>query len=945
MPDKSEAELRDMGKQVRARIKQIVTGAPAGSVPIPPSDFIAEVGSRIPQSIDDMMLALAGDANVAKLVKKNPQAAEAIYARVVEKAAKPDLEPTELAWLAQAAMQPDMTMNPTIVRLGEKGYINVGELKNGSWHITLTPKGNEMLGVATPESIIGKTVNIVPDDYIVPPEIAKDVHARTLRDGGASVNIKGEDGTALAKAGKGGRYFVGAYPERAKVNIPFEQFNEDTVSQFIKDNQDILQKSNHYVGTEVVTDPVTGKRIVNLDLSYAAGTERDAMFLGVAKKQARIWDAVDARSIDVTRPSVIPDTINIDEILADLPPAQKVFDSTVDEYMSQVRDLADELVEKAKNPPLNEQQEQLVKEYTNKIAQWLENDKDYQGMAKKARQVAGERTNLEYNKAFINYDDVSTFDYVMQRVMPFWMYESRRWPRLARLAARRPILGAYFARAATDSDFGHVPGPFGMEFNPMKGHLATTTRGMLRSNYPGTYGGVMGMAEQGVDWMSRGGFYFMPPVSALFDIGRGEPASAIPPPIQLALHSLIASGAPIPDQLRDFAFTDRYLNYMADLWIADKLQKKPDEVRRLAAAGDNAAIAELHAAQRGAVLHAIATVQSTVLRYRPQSRTDWQTDLGTAYEEILGVPKDLQKELRTLGVGIEEIVPISGAQERALRAAVPNYDLQRNATASLQPAKVRKYNTAASAFWQDLDTVRTENRQERQLVSDRWQQGYISGPEALDQIKNAKMKRAYAFDLLHERPEYKDIPVTLKERQDYAAEHGRPPRMVSPVDEALEAYYAISPEEYTDTTTGATDWNGYFAARDAILQEFPDALRPTIETELHRDETFFEQQLRVAAPYIRQWNSVRATRLQELTGGDPVKLGVYQAYQQALNASVMTQSRIDQHRYLQQARSLAAHNGFLTRLEAYVRRDHALLRRRDPMVEQVYKQFIATPRL
>ena len=187
---------------------------------------------------------------------------------------------------------------------------------------------------------------------------------------------------------------------------------------------------------------------------------------------------------------------DIDSLTADLPPIVRELDTVIETQLATVQDMADDMVRLWDNPPLRTDQEASVGAYLDRIGDYVEKRPAMNSQIKVARKTGMGRAVEEYNRWFINYDNRSTFDFVMQRFMPFWMYESRRWPRLASFAAKRPVLGKQLAMVGGDWDYGYSPLPFGNQFNPMKGTAAGSVRRTLARDFPELHSGYRGRVEQ-----------------------------------------------------------------------------------------------------------------------------------------------------------------------------------------------------------------------------------------------------------------------------------------------------------------------------------------------------------------------------------------------------------------------------------------------------------------
>jgi hypothetical protein len=622
--------------------------------------------------------------------------------------------------------------------------------------------------------------------------------------------------------------------------------------------------------------------------------------------------------------SAVP--IDIGDVLAELPPAVKAHETVVDGMMEKLDGLADELVKTWDNPPLTTTQEGAIRGYANRVAQFMDSRPDMQEAFKLARQEAGQRTNADFTKFTVRYDSGTNFDYIMQRAMVFWMFESRRFPRLMRLAAKRPILSKYFAGAITDQDFGYVPGPWGLDFSPFRGTMATTIRNIGRRDYPELYGGFRGRMEESMDWFGRFGFFLSPPFQATAQFAAtGELAPSIPSSVNLVLHGLLATPGfdqLVPEPLQRLALNDRYMEFATNLAIADLFEEKPERVRAAADVGDDDAIAKLDMARREALRHLILANQTSMARYRPQSRRDYVAGGMEAVTTYTGLDQKTIEVLRRLGVAYDELITVSSAQKDAIRAATPNYESQIGVALALRPKAEQEIYWAADKFWTAIEGMRNENLQDRLQVSNAWEQQHISGPDARRMISDLNRERAVAFNAIRGLPQFNEVAVTLEERQAHAVKFGRASKLASPVDEALEQYYSITVDQFTDPLTLEVDWDGFYNLRESTLRQWPPEVRSTVEEELQRSETPLEKQLKIM------------DRLR------PAAVQAQKEYNRMANLAALTADPRLAAYYQRKARQYLASFPVIAFAEAQVRKLRIQLRRQDPNVERAYQLFI-----
>ncbi|KKN77070.1 hypothetical protein LCGC14_0364090 [marine sediment metagenome] len=634
---------------------------------------------------------------------------------------------------------------------------------------------------------------------------------------------------------------------------------------------------------------------------------------------------------------------DIDGLTADMPPVVRELDTVVETQMATVEGMADDMVRLWDNPPLRTDQESALGSSFDRIADYMDQRPVLNDAIQVARQVGMKRAVTNYNRWFVNYDNRSTLDYVMQRFVPFWMYESRRWPRLASLAAKRPVLAKSIMLSGGDWDYGYTPVPGGFEFNPMKGTAAGATRRTLARDFPELQSGYRGTIEQGFDWFARGGVYFNPLVTSAVNLLQGEPAAIPPPPVSLILHGMAAAGVSLPSGLRELAFDSRYSQFLIDQVIADKFGANPVETRHLAENGDEKAISRLYLAEKEAALRMIAINQSSVLRYRPESKRDFIESTNEAIERIAGIPQDVMRDAQKLGITYYEITAISGPQHRAIREASTNFDAFIGASIALRPLEEQRILRKITAFWQAIETQREENLEARQTLSDRFKQGFVSGPDFLDERSALARERGAIFKAVSALPEFIEVPIGLEARLAHIKKYGKPSPLVSPIDEALEQYYSISAEDSMDPRTGDIDWGEYFDKREDVLNQYDEPIRSIMQSEIRRAETESERLLEVASPLMREYFGIRSGVMDEIEQVNPIVAEAYAEYRRLMNFVQRASTPQEKQFLTNQARSILSTNPQLSMAEAIIRQTRRRMRAENPDMERVYQLFIARP--
>lgn len=643
----------------------------------------------------------------------------------------------------------------------------------------------------------------------------------------------------------------------------------------------------------------------------------------------------------------VPDNVDVQAAMANLPDYEKEFETVIDGHMAKLDDVFDQLIQTSDRPPMTVEQDRLTANYFDRMSKELDRQTTFRDAAPKARLAAARKAKDSWNKAYVNYDERSTFDYIMQRFMPFWMYESRRWPRLIRLAAKRPVLGKQFVMLGGEWDYGYQPTPYGMEFNPAKGTLAGGMRRALSRDFPELHTGYRGAVEEGMDWLGRFGFYFAPPITTSFNVLNGELAGNLPPALSSLLYAA-GSFTDLPAGLEELAFDSKYTNFLVDTAVADKFKKNAQDVRRAAQAGDDDALSMLYLAKREAARKMFIMGQAGVLRYRPEGKREFVGSVEDAVEQFVGISKEDQADLKRLGVPLYSVIPTSGFQKRAVREAVGEdvYDTWVGNSMAFRPVHEQRELRRVDDFWTEHERAQLEFEQKTALLSDKWQRGDVSGPDALREYRKLQAQRSGVFEFLKSKPEFADVPVTMEERLEWAKQFGSPPPLPHPVDEVQERYYSISPDNYVDAATGETQWDKFFQARENVLEEFASSgpggstAVEVFRKSLQQSDTPFQRSLKLASPKIREYYGIRTKLLRQLEEQNPEAAQAYHAYRKLLVLETRALTPDEALRYKKQAVDLSARFPSIQMVDLMTRHQRQRMRQTDPEMATAYNLWV-----
>lgn len=651
------------------------------------------------------------------------------------------------------------------------------------------------------------------------------------------------------------------------------------------------------------------------------------------KGQAAI-DAV-TRDIDITR------------LTGDLPEPLRQWESALEFEVNKLDMFLDDAIKIAENPPTDARLLSSLETTVDKIAREVGAEKTFTDALRQARPEAARLANEDFGKMFVNYDQRTTFDWMANRLFPFWMYESRRWPRLIRLSAKRPILGKHFAASLGDWDYGYTDvGSTGFQYSPQRGVLSSTFRPVAARDYPEYHNDWRKHAEVVTeDYLGRFGFPPTFAVTAPLAILQGRGGEAIPPPISSMWHALNAAGVPLPAPFEDVFFSSRFAQNRVNNVLADEFNENPTEIAARVEDGDEEAIAVFDAARKRASEIIGIETQATVLRWKPKVRQEFLEKGELNLAEFIGISKESQETARRLGIPITSLFQISGAQWKAMRELIPNFDAQVNRNLAFLPKEEQERAIRHIRFWMAVDDMNVKSEAKQAELSAEFESARINGFQFRRENSVLMSDRAVAFEALKSQSQFEDVPLTIQQKLDYKTRFGNPPPLVHPVDELREQYFALDPEAkmFIDSLTNETDWNLFYQTREEILRSFPDNIQQVFRQDRLATATPAERALESATPYLRLWQAVRTGINKELAETDPLGPVKQQAYLQLKNLA--TRQRVignipESQRLEREALLISAATPAILVAERRTRFRREQLRAANPEMERVWQIWI-----
>lgn len=484
------------------------------------------------------------------------------------------------------------------------------------------------------------------------------------------------------------------------------------------------------------------------------------------------------------------------------------------------------------------------------------------------RTEAMERTRLQYELDFTDYNNMNMVDSVMRMIFPFWTYESQRWPWIARTILQKPAVAHSIGLYSNETDYGylHVPGT-DFEINPFRGSVFMGGFARLRrKDYPSYYNNFPGLNEV-IDGMGRFGFYPGVHISAPLTIfgSSANPnwAELYPAWLRTPLDAYMAAfpNSQAAKVLQQTIFPDRYRNYMIGLELgsmegvdADLILSKKQQNIELTPEEQ----AAWNRALRKVSIFSACNEQGAIARFNPNERYQATHQAEALIEEITGLNSRQQKWVtehsNITGRTLANYFPLGNEQYNALMEAA-GLKAWSNVTLPMLPADQQEERARTILFWSDYEQLRNgvisgsmpESMSGQQSFLDIDQQffDYLSSGSGLNGASwrtttaDLSSELRAQLDGLHAASEYADLPITREERMQYAIDHHKPMPTYSPMQELLWQYYSIKPEKAIDPETGlaTTDWDTYWKKLDAMLFAMDDQTRVEFLSKLQEDWT------------------------------------------------------------------------------------------------------------
>ena len=386
--------------------------------------------------------------------------------------------------------------------------------------------------------------------------------------------------------------------------------------------------------------------------------------------------------------------------------------------------------------------------------------------------------------AFVNYDDQTMLDAFMASIFPFWTYESRRIPYLARVGVQNPVMWKSFGPEGhywENTDNGYVRADIlGTQFNLLGGTAFNAPRRIFRAEFPTQHdGGMLGQYSSVEESIARFGFYPGPHVKMLTSgvlpkISPGaEPETGEFLPTSYANIINLAGGAtqadlpgvtllpglekalsPISDQIntiRDVVFGDRFRErqVLKELWAMGLPADQIDITTMRPRPGSIVTQEDMREAMRRASVKEALTGLVGKVRFRSDDETRLRDAISAIYEKA-GLPRDMQEKALKAGVPRSSLIALAPSQQETLNN-LPGADEYRALNGVLRSPKAKMIAEKTSRMWEAYRAqVEAIDAQQHELDM-RWLNGDVAPIDYRELSKGWSTQRAAVLPNLRGR--------------------------------------------------------------------------------------------------------------------------------------------------------------------------------------------------
>src|SRR4030042_5352055 len=417
------------------------------------------------------------------------------------------------------------------------------------------------------------------------------------------------------------------------------------------------------------------------------------------------------------------------------------------------------------------------------------------------RNTAMLKARKDVELRFTDYSNDNAIDAAMQKIFPYWAYESQRYFWLPRTFLRTPGVLGSIGKYMNYTDEGYIPIPG----TDLQGNILRGTafmggfRRMFRKDYPEYYDAFPG--TEFLDYIGRLGFYpgvnFMLPQVVWGAAANRKPewTELLPAWAKSGFDAVLAT-MPSSDAviaLTQQIFPDRFRDYLTMQTLSAQNidgQAIYDKIK------DNIALSETEKSQwaravkKATGVKGILMEQSAVLRLRPPEYVAFLNNSRKAIEEMTGVDVETQKKISryssATGKRLSDYVHVDILQQKFL-TEIEGYENWRSVTSSMQPSLWQEEDRRTRNYYRDVealyDSARTkglfnaegiQTTESIQQITSDWVNGRISAAQWYDRRSAVFNALASSVDQLGRSAAYADVAKTLEQREQRLVAGGVP---------------------------------------------------------------------------------------------------------------------------------------------------------------------------
>ena len=382
-------------------------------------------------------------------------------------------------------------------------------------------------------------------------------------------------------------------------------------------------------------------------------------------------------------------------------------------------------------------------------------------------------------------------------------------------------------------------------------------RRLFMRDYPEFYDNFGGVAEVN-DWFQRFGFYPGAGVGLIFSIfgaktGVSQLGEVVPAWGNVVINGLAAS---FPESeavkfLQDRVFSNRWRDYLISVETS-KLGFNGVELLIKQTAGTKLESDEQRiwdAGRQGVAKYALWSEQFAMTRMDPEERRKFHREVAVVLNEITGIPIEELEDMRRNGLRVEDIAGGSISPEVHQQiATLSGWHRWSGAGMVLGPSEIGEQRSITREFWGEVTTYSAE---ESEILMTVERELSITDPQGrplrtIDQWMDARAEKSKRVNEkirdLKSKDRYKEVPMTLEERKNFAEENSLLPVMENGILELQELWFAVELEEWRNPDTGRIEnnWDKFFDERFAIelgISDIDPEMIPRFRDFVRRNST------------------------------------------------------------------------------------------------------------